>query len=149
VDAQVRKFLFDDRQISQEEARSFIELSTATFAKKGYGIWLFFEPDNLAIAGFTGLLEGETAPSLIFGTRPQLWGRGYATEAAQAVLYYGFQELKLDCVVTDVDEPNSASIRVLAALGFSYTGRAIVNERSLLYYEMRSGADQFKQDCAK
>lgn len=40
-EADVRRFLFDDRHISVEEAKSFIETSVESFANHGYGIWLF------------------------------------------------------------------------------------------------------------
>ncbi|MEP0746975.1 GNAT family N-acetyltransferase [Trichocoleus sp. AS-A1] len=91
------------------------------------------------MAGFAGLLQSsEEVPSLIFGTRPHLWGRGYATEAASAVLRYAFDVLGIEQVVADVDEPNEASIRLLERLGMSQTRREIVNGRPLLYYEMRS-----------
>jgi RimJ/RimL family protein N-acetyltransferase len=70
----------------------------------------------------------------VFGTRPQLWGQGYAREATAAVLRYVFDELGLEQVVADVDEPNTASIRTLESLGMARTGRAMVNGRPLLYY---------------
>ncbi|WP_016873534.1 GNAT family N-acetyltransferase [Chlorogloeopsis fritschii PCC 9212] len=140
TDANVRHFLFDDRQISREEAQSFIETSAANFANYGYGIWLFFENQSDLIAGFAGLLHfSQEAPSLIFGTCPLLWGRGYAKEAARAVLCYAFDVLGLEWAIADVDEPNEASIRVLEALGMSRTRRAIVNGRPLLYYEIHTG----------
>jgi RimJ/RimL family protein N-acetyltransferase len=136
-DADVRRFLFDDRQISCEEAQSFIEASIASFSNCGYGIWLFFDHQNDQVAGFTGLLEyTQEAPSLIFGVRPQFWGRGYATEATLAVLDYAFADLGIKYIVADVDEPNDRSIRVLERIGMSRTKRAIVNERPLLYYEI-------------
>lgn len=97
----------------------------------------FFEHQQEAIAGFTGLLDyTQEAPSLVFGTRTQLWGRGYATEATLAVLRYAFEILKLDRAIADVDEPNQVSIRVLEKLGMRRTKREIVNGRSLLYYEI-------------
>ncbi|MFQ4142517.1 GNAT family N-acetyltransferase [Chlorogloeopsis sp. ULAP02] len=138
TDANVRRFLWDDRQISCEEAQSFIETSTANFTNYGYGIWLFSENQNdLMIAGFAGLLNSsQEPPSLIFGTRPSLWGRGYAKEAARAILDYAFDVLDLECVIADVDEPNKASIKVLEALGMTRTRRALVNGRPLLYYEI-------------
>ncbi|MDM9385714.1 GNAT family N-acetyltransferase [Chlorogloeopsis sp. ULAP01] len=137
IDANVRRFLFDDRQISCEQAQSFIETSTENFTNYGYGIWLFFENQNDLIAGFAGLLHSlQEAPSLIFGTCPSLWGRGYAKEAARTVLNYAFDVLDLERVIADVDEPNEASIRVLEAIGMSQTRRAIINERPLLYYEI-------------
>ena len=139
TEADIRRFLFDDRQITYEEAQSFIEASVASFVHHGYGIWLFFEHQNEQIAGFSGLLHSsQNAPSLIFGTRPQLWGQGYAKEATLAVLRYTFDVLGLEKVEADVDEPNQASIQVLEALGMSRTRRAIVNEHPLLYYEIQT-----------
>ncbi len=136
-DAEIRRFLFDDRQISREEAQAFIEASIASFRNHGYGIWLFFDNHSDKIAGFTGLLQfTEELPSLIFGVRPQLWGHGYATEATLAVLDYAFVNLGIKYIVADVDEPNDRSIRVLDKIGMSQTKRAIVNERPLLYYEI-------------
>ncbi|GAB4239024.1 MAG: GNAT family N-acetyltransferase [Elainellaceae cyanobacterium] len=143
-EADVRRFLFDDRQISVEEAKSFIETSVGSFASYGYGIWLFFEHQSDQVAGFSGLLHSlQGSPSLIFGTRPRLWGRGYAKEAARSVLRYTFDVLGLERVEADVDEPNKASVRVLEALGMSRTRRAIVNERPLLYYEIQT----WRREC--
>lgn len=137
TEADVRRFLFDDRQISEEEARSFIDASAVNFTERGYGLWLFFEHQSDLIAGFAGLLHSsQEPPSLIFGTRPQLWNSGYAREAARAVLRYAFDVLGTERVVADVDEPNEASVRVLEALGMSLVRRAIVNGRPLLYYEI-------------
>ena len=139
TESDVRRFLFDDRQISVEEAKSFIETSLVSFANYGYGIWLFFEHQSDQVAGFSGLLHSlQDSPSLIFGTRPQLWGRGYAKEATLSILRYTFDVLGLERVEADVDEPNKVSIRVLEALGMSRTRRAIVNERPLLYYEIQN-----------
>jgi ribosomal-protein-alanine N-acetyltransferase len=135
TEANVRRFLFDDRQISREEAQAFVDASEASFTDHGHGLWLFFEHGRDLVAGFAGLLPvPQAAPTLIFGTRPGLWGHGYAREAASAVLRYGFDVLGLDRVDADVDEPNEVSVRVLERLGMSRTRRAIVNGRPLLYY---------------
>jgi len=137
VEAGIRRFLFDDRIISLEETKSFFDASAESFTQHGYGLWLVFEQQSHILAGFAGLLHSpEAAPSLIFGTQPQLWGQGYAREAARAVLAYTFDELGLARVLADVDEPNQASIRVLEALGMSLCRREIVNGRPLLYYEI-------------
>jgi RimJ/RimL family protein N-acetyltransferase len=139
IEADVRRFLFDNRQISAEEAKSFIEASVESFASHGYGIWLFFEHQSDQVAGFSGLLRSlQGSPSLIFGTRPQLWGRGYAKESTLSVLCHAFDVLELEKVEADVDEPNQASIQVLEALGMSRIRRAIVNERPLLYYAIQT-----------
>jgi RimJ/RimL family protein N-acetyltransferase len=149
----VRRFLFDDRSISRQEVRDFLAASDESFAQQGYGLWVFFErpfferPGEAMVQGrpfdhrplspildclldFSGLIAvPDGPPSLVFGTQPQLWGRGYAREAAAEVLRYVFDELGLEQVVADVDEPNTASIHVLERLGMVQTGRAMVNDR--------------------
>lgn len=50
------------------------------------------------------------------------WGRGYATEAARAVLAYGFNALKLHRIWANHFKGNTASARVLQKLGMSYEG---------------------------
>ena len=133
-DRDVRRFLFDDRIISLDEARSFVSNSEGNFRDRGYGLWLCREHGDEAIAGFAGFLGGSPAPNLIYGVRSALSGRGYATEAAAAVLGYARTVLGIERVVADVDEPNVGSIRVLEKLGLSRTRRAIVNGRPLLYF---------------
>jgi RimJ/RimL family protein N-acetyltransferase len=51
------------------------------------------------------------------------WGKGYATEAARAMLQYGFDELKLDAIYAVVNPANAASIRVARRLGMIPLGR--------------------------
>jgi [ribosomal protein S5]-alanine N-acetyltransferase len=145
TDPDIRRFLFDDRTLARQESSDFLVASDESFAQQGYGLWLFFERSRDAsggqsstIAGFSGLMSvPDQPPSVVFGTRPQLWGRGYATESTAAVLRYVFDELGLEQVVADVDEPNTASIRVLERLGMVQTGRAMVNDRPLLYYALQ------------
>lgn len=51
------------------------------------------------------------------------WGRGYATEAAAAVVAMARDSLKLDRLTSGHFADNPASGRVLAKLGFDVTGR--------------------------
>lgn len=51
------------------------------------------------------------------------WGKGYATEAARAVMNFGFHELKLDAIYAVVNPANAASIRVTQRLGMAPLGR--------------------------
>jgi RimJ/RimL family protein N-acetyltransferase len=45
------------------------------------------------------------------------WGRGYASEAATAVLRHGFGELGLDRIISLIDPRNDRSLRVAERLG--------------------------------
>ncbi|HLL69907.1 MAG TPA: GNAT family N-acetyltransferase [Pyrinomonadaceae bacterium] len=132
----VRRFLFDGRVISPDEARSFVEASLANFEQYGYGLWLVFARGAKQFVGFAGFLRSEEGmPNLIYGIHPDFWSEGYATEAAGAVLSYAFESLGLSQVKADVDEPNVESVRVLEKLGMKRVNRAVVNGRTLLYFE--------------
>ena len=48
---------------------------------------------------------------------PRTWGRGYATEAARAILGFGFDELGLHRVWAECVADNTGSARVLEKLG--------------------------------
>jgi ribosomal-protein-alanine N-acetyltransferase len=133
----VRHFLFDDRSLSLDEARSFIENSLASFAQKAYGLWLVFRRGHDRLIGFAGLLGSEAkAPNLVYGVHPDHCGKGYATEAAGAVLGYGLNQPRLPKIRADVDEANRPSVRVLEKLGLKRTGREVVMGRPLLYFEI-------------
>ena len=137
TNGKVRRFLFDDRCLSLDETRAFIESSRANFEQYGYGIWLVFSSETKALAGFAGFLPStSSAPNLIYGLHPEFWGKGYATEAANAVVRYARENLELRLVKADVDEPNVESIRVLERIGMREVNQAVVDGRVLLYYEI-------------
>lgn len=51
-----------------------------------------------------------------------VWGQGYATEAARALLSWAFDTLDLNRVQAETDTRNAASARVLEKLGFVREG---------------------------
>lgn len=50
------------------------------------------------------------------------WGKGFTTEAVQAVLNFGFEELELDLISAYCYPDNERSKRVLKKCGFQYEG---------------------------
>ncbi|HCB04601.1 MAG TPA: GNAT family N-acetyltransferase [Nocardioides sp.] len=60
--------------------------------------------------------------SLTYCLSDRAWGRGYATEAADALVQWGFDTLDLNRVQAEADTRNTASVRVLEKLGFVHEG---------------------------
>lgn len=60
---------------------------------------------------------------------PAHGGRGYATEAAHAVLHLAFDDLRLHRVIARVDARNTPSARVAARLGMRQEARLVENSR--------------------
>ncbi|GAA2693976.1 GNAT family N-acetyltransferase [Actinoplanes palleronii] len=59
---------------------------------------------------------------------PEFTGKGYATEAALAMLKLGFEDLGLHRIVGRIDERNEPSARVLRRLGMRQEARLVHNE---------------------
>ena len=88
------------------------------------GTWGVWELETGELVGDCTLFFAaeHDAWELAYGLRRDRWGRGYATEAAQACVRHGFDELGLDRIVADVDPANAASVRVLEKCGFVRVG---------------------------
>lgn len=59
---------------------------------------------------------------------PRAGGRGYATEAVDALLALGFDGLGLHRIVARIDERNTSSARVVERLGFRHEARLVESE---------------------
>ena len=131
----VRRFLFDGEALSAAEVSQTIEESVSDFAAGGYGVWLIREHDRAVPAG-TDLVGTDLVGTDLVGTvglrpldddgleifyslAPGSWGRGYATEAARAVVGHALGTLGLAEVLAEIDEGNTASVAVVKRLGMT------------------------------
>lgn len=124
-DEHVRRFLFDGESTSLEWCAQFLERSLAEKAQGGVGMWLLHALDRTTPIGFAGYarLDGAGAPrELVYAVRASHTGRGFAREAAVALIDFAREHCGQGDVLAAVDEPNAASIQVLARLGFECTG---------------------------
>ncbi|KYC42220.1 GCN5 family acetyltransferase [Scytonema hofmannii PCC 7110] len=60
--------------------------------------------------------------SIGFSFAKQFWGQGYATEAGEKLLEFGFQQLKLHRIFAICDSHNHLSARVLVKIGMRQEG---------------------------
>jgi len=67
--------------------------------------------------------QNEKTRMLGYTVAEEHWGRGYATEAADALIKYGFKELVLDLISAYCYPFNERSKRVIEKCGFNYEGR--------------------------
>jgi RimJ/RimL family protein N-acetyltransferase len=80
--------------------------------------------DNLSVIGDIGLVKASRFRRAEMGywiAKP-FWNQGYATEAARAVIDFGFESLALHKIVARHFSRNPASGRVLQKLGFVQEG---------------------------
>ena len=137
TDPHVRRYLWDDLEISRDRAEAEITNSIESFNTRGFGFWaVFLEEKDSDLIGFCGLrVFGKPEEvEILYGIHPSHWGKGLATEASAAVLNFGFQMCRLPKIYAGADSPNKASIRVMEKLGMTYDGLRIVNGLEAVYY---------------
>ncbi|MDI2125754.1 GNAT family N-acetyltransferase [Yinghuangia seranimata] len=117
---EVRAFLFDDEVLTADDVAVEIADSAATFAASGYGLWIIRETADGALAGAAALRPlDELGLEVAYSLAPSVWGRGYATEAAGAVVDHALHTLGLPEVLAEVDAGNTGSIAVVERLGMT------------------------------
>lgn len=90
----------------------------------GYGLLAAELRDTGEIVGRIGFLETEIDSTgdaeLHYHLAPTAWGNGLATEAARAVLEWGFEQGRLGRVVAVIHPENLASRRVAEKCGLTF-----------------------------
>lgn len=140
VDPYVRRYLCDDKVLSLEQVKEFLNESQKLFTEQRFGLWLIRTKDNEEIIGVTGLwyFFEEEQPQLMYALLPQATKQGYATEAAGKILEYCFDELGYQYLVASCDRPNHESRKVAERLGMREVEQKIVDGKPLVFFRIES-----------
>jgi RimJ/RimL family protein N-acetyltransferase len=117
------RYIGDRGLRTPDAARGYIvDVPMAMYARNGFGLWAVQHKDDTTLLGMCGLIRRDTLPDVDIGfaflERHQ--GRGYAFEAAAAVLAHGRQALGLARIVAITDPDNAASIQLLEKIGLTF-----------------------------
>lgn len=101
-----------DRQMVQ----TWIERNVQRYAQHGFGLWALILKQTGRLIGDCGLVvqevDGVKEIEIGYHIRRDLWGKGLATEAAQACRDFGFNQLGFDKLISLIHPANVASHRV-------------------------------------
>ena len=103
-----------------DQARTYIEeRMVGSYREHGFGMWVVTPREGQAPIGLAGLVKRDVIPHVDVGYAflERAWGKGYAREAAAAVLELAQQSLGIDPVAAIVNPDNLASRRLLEKLG--------------------------------
>ena len=133
---EVSEYLWDGERIPYARTAEIVSRSRELFAAHGWGLWGARLPNENPLLGFAGYWHFHDPPELelLYGVAAGYWRQGYATELAQALIDYGFTDLGLDEIRASTDAGNTASVRVLEKLGFTYKRRTVVAGLDTLFY---------------
>jgi RimJ/RimL family protein N-acetyltransferase len=138
TDPDVMRYLGDPQ--TRDETEAGIVRVQARWDTFGYAWWTIFLKDTDTIIGaacLQNLAHKQDAP-LEIGWRLMTahQGKGYATEAGQAAIDYGYEKVGVDYLCAVTDPENIASQKVMQRLGMRYVGIQTHYDVPCVYYEM-------------
>lgn len=123
-DPEVTEWIDARGSLTPEQIEQKLENEIRTAAQHGVQYWPLFLLENDANMGCCGLrpydLPGGTY-EIGFHIGSAYWRRGYAIEAAGAVIGYAFRALEASALFAGHNPGNEASRDLLIKLGFRYT----------------------------
>jgi RimJ/RimL family protein N-acetyltransferase len=132
-DAEVARWLYDEPR-TLEETRAHLERKIAATELTAEDDWLsaaVIERESGACVGDMAIhwvSERHKTGEIGFIFDPAHQGRGYATEAARAVLAWGFDGMGFHRMIGRTEARNVASARVLEKLGMRLEAHLLENE---------------------
>ena len=132
---------FWPRPLTREEARAWIARSIESFQEHGFGRYAITLKRDKRIIGDCGILRIEKAGELVndlgYIIHHPYWRKGYAVEAARAVVGHAFDCLNLDVIHANMPHDHDSSRKVAERIGMKRVGEFINerngNVRTLLY----------------
>jgi len=150
-DAKAIAALVNDRRIAQNTLRiphpytlADAETFIASSNQPGGEIVFLITGSDGGVLGCCGIerLDGGTA-EIGYWLGVAHWGKGYATEAARAVIDHAFADAGCETLLAGARVSNPASRRVLEKCGFQWTGVGLYRIRAL---KSSAPVDRFRLD---
>ncbi|MFD0963563.1 GNAT family N-acetyltransferase [Pseudofulvibacter geojedonensis] len=129
-DPEVHKYLGNMPIKTLDQAQEGIDYLQKQYKERGIARWAVVLKETNEFMGWCGikyLIESEQMNGVYnvyeLGYRfiPKFWGKGYATESAQAWVDYMFKEAGVKSLYAAADIPNKGSVNVLQKVGFKIT----------------------------
>ncbi|WP_429843178.1 GNAT family N-acetyltransferase [Brevibacillus sp. FIR094] len=118
------RFIGDRGLRTTEDARNYIlNGAVAMYENHGFGLYLAELKEGNAPIGLCGLIKRDSLEDVDIGFAflPAYWGKGYAYEAASAVLAHG-KEVGLKRIVAITNLDNASSANLLKKIGLHDKG---------------------------
>jgi RimJ/RimL family protein N-acetyltransferase len=124
-DPRVMRYIGDGSIDTREAAERAVTRSMKYYRNfPGLGVWPAEDREKGVFVGWFCLKYVPETVEIEVGYRlaPEVWGRGYASEGARALVRYGFNALGLDRIIGLTHPDNAASQRVLQKAGLADAG---------------------------
>jgi ribosomal-protein-alanine N-acetyltransferase len=136
----VRKYYSEGIPTYEETRRELEWIVNECYPKYGFGMWATLLKETGKFIGRCGLcpmdIEGKEEIEVAYMLDSQYWGQGLATEAAKAILHYGFEQVGRKRLICVINPDNIASARVAEKIGMTLKIDGDVNGEPTLLYSM-------------
>jgi RimJ/RimL family protein N-acetyltransferase len=107
-----------------------------------FGFAVIHKIDNvlIGICGFPGPPDSNGVAEIAYGIAPSYQGKGYATEAAAALIQFAASDPRVKTICAHTLAETNASTRVLEKCGFTKTGNAVDPENGLAVWRWEKPA---------
>jgi RimJ/RimL family protein N-acetyltransferase len=115
------RYIGDKQVRNLEDARHYIlNGPVASYERNGFGLYLVELKESYTPIGMCGFLKREELPDpdIGFAFLPEFWSKGFAFEAAGALLHDARERFQRILAITSLD--NDASIKLLQRLGLRF-----------------------------
>ena len=135
----IRRYLWDDQIISQEQVEEILKKNQQLFTEEKCGLWGIREKGSGEKVGFVGLwyFFEEEQPQLLYGLYPEYAGKGYATEAANQIAAYAFNELNFSYLIASCDAPNIASQNLARRIGMEKKETRLLEGKETVFFRLQ------------
>lgn len=117
------RYIGDKQVRNLKDAEAYIlNGPVASYERHGFGLYLVELRESYTPIGMCGFLKREELPDpdIGFAFLPEFWNKGFAFEAAAALLQDARERLKLQRILAITSPDNDASIKLLERLGFRF-----------------------------
>ena len=127
---EIVKYVHEPTLKTVEQAEKILQDIILPQYKNNLGRWAIHTKDNMDFIGWCGLKYRPELDEIDLGYRlmQKAWGKGFATEAAQHSLDFGFKPLDLKLITGRAHIENIASIKVLEKIGMDFIAEGIVDD---------------------
>jgi ribosomal-protein-alanine N-acetyltransferase len=129
---------------SDEQTRRFLREGLDHWDRHGYGLWVFRDRAGASFVGRGGLRQvvvgGTEEVEVAYALLPAFWGRGLATEMAEALVVVAFERLSLPDVTSFTLPTNRASQRVMEKVGLAYERDVVHAGLPHVFYRLTAAA---------
>lgn len=138
-DPEAMRFVRSGRPESLAETEELVEQYMREHRERGWTKWRLANRDGRLVgrAGFGG---NDARRGLSYAIHRQHWGRGLATEIANALVEWHWQHVPEAALRALVEVGNDASVAVLKKVGFEQTGIEPYENTACLVFEHRGAA---------